>query len=131
MLVSTDLYLQALGLHHLYFGFDGLVLVTNCDKIIPGMIMAALRLNIPSILISGGPMLAGRFKGRFIDLSTCFEAVGSYSTGKYSDGDIEELENEIENFGLAVVVLLPFHFGLRMRVLFAGSKWGGRLRSHH
>jgi dihydroxy-acid dehydratase len=74
--------------------FDGLVLVPNCDKIIPGMIMAALRLNIPSIVISGGPMLAGSFKGRSVDLSSCFEAVGSYSTGKYSDEDIEVLENE-------------------------------------
>ena len=93
-LASREIVADSIESVAIAHGFDGLVLVTNCDKIIPGMIMAALRLNIPSILISGGPMLAGRFKGRFIDLSTCFEAVGSYSTGKYSDGDIEELENE-------------------------------------
>jgi dihydroxy-acid dehydratase len=75
-------------------GFDGLVMVTNCDKIVPGMIMAALRLNIPSIVVSGGPMLAGRFKGRSVDLSTCFEAAGSYSSGKYTDEDIKLLEDE-------------------------------------
>ena len=75
-------------------GFDGIVLVPNCDKIIPGMVMAALRLNIPSILISGGPMLPGRFKGNRVDLSTCFEAVGSYKMGKYSDEDISLLEDE-------------------------------------
>jgi len=75
-------------------GFDGLVLVPNCDKIIPGMIMAALRLNIPSILISGGPMLAGKFKDRSIDFSDCYEAVGSYKTGKYSLKDLEEIEEE-------------------------------------
>jgi len=93
-LASREIVADSIESVAIAHGFDGLVLVTNCDKIIPGMIMAALRLNIPSILISGGPMLAGRFKGRFIDLSSCFEAVGSYSTGKYSDGDIEELENE-------------------------------------
>ncbi|MBN1298427.1 MAG: dihydroxy-acid dehydratase [Actinobacteria bacterium] len=75
-------------------GFDGIVLVTNCDKIVPGMIMAALRLNIPSIVVSGGPMLAGRFKDKSVDLSTCFEAAGSYKTGRYSDEDIKMLENE-------------------------------------
>ena len=93
-LASREIVADSIESVSIAHGFDGLILVPNCDKIIPGMIMAALRLNIPSILISGGPMLAGRFKGRSIDLSTCFEAVGSYSTGKYSDGDIEDLENE-------------------------------------
>jgi len=74
--------------------FDGLVLVTNCDKIVPGMIMAALRLNIPSIVISGGPMLAGKFRGMDIDYSTCYEAIGMYRKGKYSDKDLYEIEEE-------------------------------------
>jgi len=74
--------------------FDALVLVTNCDKIVPGMIMAALRLNIPSIVISGGPMLAGRFKEKDIDYSTCYEAIGMYGKGKYSDEDLYEIEEE-------------------------------------
>lgn len=75
-------------------GFDGIVLVPNCDKIVPGMIMAALRLNIPAILVSGGPMLAGRFKNDFMDLNSCFVAAGGYSTGKYSDEYIRILEEE-------------------------------------
>ncbi len=62
--------------------FDGLVLIPNCDKIVPGMLMAALRLNIPSILFSGGPMLAGNLNGEAIDLTSVFEAVGKFSAGK-------------------------------------------------
>ncbi len=74
--------------------FDGLVLISSCDKIVPGMIMAALRLNIPSIMISGGPMLAGKFKGEDIDYSTCYEAIGKYKKGKYTDEDLREIEEE-------------------------------------
>ncbi|MFI5354661.1 MAG: dihydroxy-acid dehydratase [Desulfobaccales bacterium] len=70
---------------------DGLVLVANCDKIIPGMLMAALRLNIPAILISGGPMLAGRFKGREVDLITVFEGVGAVRAGKICEDELKEL----------------------------------------
>jgi len=70
---------------------DGLILVANCDKIIPGMLMAALRLNIPAILISGGPMLAGRFKGQAVDLITVFEGVGAVKAGKISEADLKEL----------------------------------------
>ena len=74
--------------------FDGLVLISSCDKIVPGMIMAALRLDIPSIVISGGPMLAGKFKGEDIDYSTCYEAIGKYKKGKYTDEDLREIEEE-------------------------------------
>lgn len=74
--------------------FDGLVLISSCDKIVPGMIMAALRLNVPSIMISGGPMLAGKFKGEDIDYSTCYEAIGKYKKGKYTDEDLREIEEE-------------------------------------
>ena len=70
---------------------DGLILVANCDKIIPGMLMAALRLNIPAILISGGPMLAGRFKGQAVDLITVFEGVGAVKGGKISEDELKEL----------------------------------------
>ena len=93
-LASREIVADSIESVSIAHGFDGLVLVPNCDKIIPGMIMAALRLNIPSIVISGGPMLAGSFKGRSVDLSTCFEAIGGYRSGKYSDEDIEVLENE-------------------------------------
>ena len=61
--------------------FDGLVFIPNCDKIVPGMVMAALRLNIPSVVVSGGPMLAGKFKDKEVSLSTMFEAVGSVESG--------------------------------------------------
>jgi dihydroxy-acid dehydratase len=93
-LASRELIADSIEAVCMAHSFDGLVLVPNCDKIIPGMIMAAVRLNIPSILISGGPMLAGKFKGRDIDLSDCFEAVGMYKSGKYSSSDLEEIENE-------------------------------------
>ncbi|MHB0975564.1 MAG: dihydroxy-acid dehydratase [Candidatus Aquicultorales bacterium] len=68
--------------------FDALVLVTDCDKITPGMIMAAMRINIPSILVSGGPMLTGRYRGKELDLISVFEAVGAYEAGKM---DAQEL----------------------------------------
>ncbi|HZE21277.1 MAG TPA: dihydroxy-acid dehydratase [Desulfobaccales bacterium] len=70
---------------------DGLVLVANCDKIIPGMLMAALRLNLPAVLISGGPMLAGRFKGQAVDLISVFEGVGAVKAGKICEDDLKEL----------------------------------------
>jgi len=74
------------------YPFDGLVLIPNCDKIIPGMMMAALRLNIPAVLVSGGPMLAGRFKGRTVDLISVFEAVGKVAAGTMSEDELTELE---------------------------------------
>jgi dihydroxy-acid dehydratase len=74
--------------------FDGLVLVPNCDKIIPGMIMAALRVNIPAIVISGGPMLTGCFEGREVDLITVFEAVGRVQAKTMSEKELTRLEEE-------------------------------------
>jgi dihydroxy-acid dehydratase len=72
--------------------FDGLVFIPNCDKIIPGMLMAAGRLNIPAIFVSGGPMMAGRFGGENVDLKTVFEGVGKYKTGQMSDEELTALE---------------------------------------
>jgi dihydroxy-acid dehydratase len=77
-------------------GFDALVFVTNCDKIIPGMLMAAVRLNLPAIVVSGGPMLAGRLGSnngiKHVDLSSVFEAVGKVARGKMSREELEQLE---------------------------------------
>ena len=73
-------------------GFDGLVLIPNCDKIVPGMLMAAARLNIPSVVVSGGPMLAGRHQGKDISVSNLFEAAGRFEAGKISAEELEELE---------------------------------------
>ena len=72
--------------------FDGLVLIPNCDKIIPGMLMAAARLNIPSIVVSGGPMLAGRYQGKNISVSTMFEAAGLYEAGKIDAVELDSME---------------------------------------
>ena len=74
--------------------FDALVLIPNCDKIVPGMMMAAVRLNIPAIVISGGPMLAGKFKGKDVSLSTMFEAVGAFENGTMLEGDLCDMENK-------------------------------------
>ena len=72
--------------------FDGLVLIPNCDKIVPGMVMAALRLNIPAIVCSGGPMLAGNFAGKKTSLSQMFEAVGAYKAGTLDEAGLREAE---------------------------------------
>ncbi|MDR2865453.1 MAG: dihydroxy-acid dehydratase [Spirochaetaceae bacterium] len=73
--------------------FDALIFIPNCDKIVPGMLMAAARLNIPSVFVSGGPMLAGRdTKGKALTLTTMFEAVGAVSAGKMSEGELARLE---------------------------------------
>lgn len=73
--------------------FDALVLVPNCDKIIPGMLMAAARLNLPAVVVSGGPMLAGRYRGKDIDLNTVFEAVGAVSAGRMTEAEMAEIED--------------------------------------
>ncbi|MEG0770563.1 MAG: dihydroxy-acid dehydratase [Clostridia bacterium] len=73
--------------------FDALVFIPNCDKIVPGMLMAAARINIPSIFVSGGPMLPGKVNGKDVSLSTLFEAVGSFSSGKISKNELCEIED--------------------------------------
>ena len=72
--------------------FDGLVLIASCDKVVPGMIMGASRVNVPSIVVTGGPMDSGRYKGKNVDLITVFEAVGANSAGKMSEDEVYELE---------------------------------------
>ncbi len=74
------------------YPFDGIVIIPNCDKIIPGMLMACARVNIPSIMISGGPMLAGNYKNSCVDLITVFEAIGKYSKGEIDDNEMSEIE---------------------------------------
>lgn len=76
-------------------GFDALVMVTNCDKIIPGMAMSALEINIPTIILSGGPMLPGRVGRGRADLSTIFEGIGKRIAGKINDGELAELERSV------------------------------------
>lgn len=81
--------IEAMAVGH---AFDGLVLIPNCDKIIPGMLMAAARINIPAIVVSGGPMLAGRHKGRNISVSTMFEAAGRFEAGKLDAAELDTME---------------------------------------
>jgi dihydroxy-acid dehydratase len=73
-------------------GFDALVLVPNCDKVVPGMLMAAARLNLPTVVVSGGPMLAGKFNNKSVDLSSVFEAVGAVKAGNMSIEELNQLE---------------------------------------
>lgn len=81
--------IEAMAIGH---KFDGLVLIPNCDKIVPGMLMAAARLNIPAIVMSGGPMMAGRYLGQDISVSTMFEAAGKFESGKINAEELHEME---------------------------------------
>ena len=91
-LVTRELIADSIECMVKAHGLDGLVLVPNCDKIVPGMLMAALRVNVPSVVISGGPMLAGRYKGRDISLSTLFEAVGAVEANKMTLDELHQME---------------------------------------
>ncbi|MGE5583038.1 MAG: dihydroxy-acid dehydratase [Bacillota bacterium] len=91
-LASRELIADSIESMVIAHAFDGLVLIPNCDKIIPGMLMAAGRINLPAIVISGGPMLAGSFRGERADLNSLFEGVGAVSAGKMSENDLKELE---------------------------------------
>ncbi|MGE5372231.1 MAG: dihydroxy-acid dehydratase [Solirubrobacterales bacterium] len=89
---SRELIADSVEIMATAHGFDALVFIPNCDKVVPGMLMAAARLNIPSIFVSGGPMLAGNFKGQRVSLNNVFMAVGSVSSGAMTEEDLEILE---------------------------------------
>ena len=91
-LVTRDLIADSTEAMALAHGFDGLVMVPNCDKNVPGLLMAAARVNIPTVFVSGGPMLAGRVEGKKTSLSSMFEAVGAYNAGKITDAKLYEYE---------------------------------------
>ena len=92
-LVTRDLIADSTECMALAHQFDALVMVPNCDKNVPGLLMAAARINIPTVFVSGGPMLAGRVHGQKTSLSSMFEAVGAYAAGKMSEEEVEEFEN--------------------------------------
>jgi dihydroxy-acid dehydratase len=94
-LVTRDLIADSTESMAMAHAFDALVMVPNCDKNVPGLLMAAARVNIPTVFVSGGPMLAGRVKGEKRSLSSMFEAVGAYSAGNMSIEDVEEFENKV------------------------------------
>ena len=91
-LASRELIADSVEIVAQAHAFDALVLIPNCDKIIPGMLMAAARLNLPAIVVSGGPMLAGRLDGRAVDLADVFMAVGAVSRGEMTEADLDRLE---------------------------------------
>lgn len=93
-LVTRDLIADSTEAMAMAHCFDALVMVPNCDKNVPGLLMAAARINIPTIFVSGGPMLAGKMKGKRTCLSDMFEAVGAYNAGKISIDEVEEYENK-------------------------------------
>lgn len=93
-LVTRDLIADSTEAMALAHQFDALVMVPNCDKNVPGLLMAAARVNVPTVFVSGGPMLAGRVKGEKRSLSSMFEAVGSYAAGTISEEDLLEFENK-------------------------------------
>ena len=124
---------------------DGLVMIPNCDKIVPGMLMAAGRLNIPTVVVSGGPMLAGRWKGRDISVSTMFEAAGKFEAGELSADEMEAMEfracpscgscaglftantmnslTEVLGMGLAGNGTIPAAYSGRRRMLAKKAGW--------
>ena len=93
-LVTRDLIADSTECMAMAHGFDGLVMVPNCDKNVPGLLMAAARLNLPTIFVSGGPMLAGTVKGCKVSFSAASEAVGAYAAGKISDEELLEYEEK-------------------------------------
>lgn len=94
-LVTRDLIADSTEAMAMAHQFDALVMVPNCDKNVPGLLMAAARINVPTVFVSGGPMLAGKVKGQKRSLSSMFEAVGSYSAGTMTAEEVEEFENKV------------------------------------
>ncbi|WP_343210525.1 dihydroxy-acid dehydratase [Anaerolentibacter hominis] len=94
-LVTRDLIADSTEAMAMAHAFDALVMVPNCDKNVPGLLMAAARINVPTIFVSGGPMLAGRVHGQKRSLSSMFEAVGSYAAGTMTEEDVTEFEQKV------------------------------------
>ncbi|MBO5363353.1 MAG: dihydroxy-acid dehydratase [Clostridia bacterium] len=94
-LVTRDLIADSTEAMVMAHGFDGLVMIPNCDKNVPGLLMAAARLNVPTVFVSGGPMLAGRVGGKKRSLSSMFEAVGAYKAGKIDEAQLTEFERKV------------------------------------
>lgn len=93
-LASRELIADSVEAVAIAHGFDALVMIPNCDKVVPGMLMAAARVNIPTVMISGGPMMAGRVKDKTVSLSNVFEAVGAVKAGKMTEEELYEFEEK-------------------------------------
>ena len=130
-LASRELIADSIEVTAKAHAFDGLVLVPNCDKIVPGMLMAAARLNLPAIVVSGGPMLAGRHPDTSndsrIDLATVFEAVGAVHAGRMSAGDAVRHGR----CRLSHMRFLRRHVYRQFHELSDGSPWHGPSGKRH
>lgn len=92
-LVTRELIADSIECVAMAHAFDALVMIPNCDKIVPGMLMAAARLDLPTVVVSGGPMLAGRYRGKRLSLTTMFEAVGAVAAGKMDESELTAMES--------------------------------------
>ena len=95
-LVTRDLIADSTECMAIAHQFDALVMVPNCDKNVPGLLMAAARVNVPTVFVSGGPMLAGHVNGKKRSLSSMFEAVGAYSAGTMTEDEVREFDEAFE-----------------------------------
>ena len=126
-LASRELIADSIEIMAMAHPFDALVFIPNCDKIIPGMLMAALRLNIPSIFISGGPMLAGEMEGKAVDLISVFEGVGAVKAKKMTEASLKQLE-DCACPGLRILLR---HVYRQFHELRYGSSGAGASRKRH
>ncbi|QEK11435.1 dihydroxy-acid dehydratase [Crassaminicella thermophila] len=130
-LASRELIADSIEAMAIAHGFDGLVLIPNCDKIVPGMLMAAARLNIPSVVVSGGPMRAGEHNGKALDFSSVIEAVGSFKDQKISEEELEELaKKSCPGCGSCSGLFTANSMNCLTEVLGMGLPYNGTAMSH-
>lgn len=130
-LASRELIADSIEAMAMAHGFDALVLIPNCDKIVPGMLMAAARLNIPSVVVSGGPMLAGKKNGKVYDFNSAMEGVGACKDGTMSQGELEELAmNSCPGCGSCSGLFTANSMNCLTEALGMGIPYNGTAASH-
>ena len=131
-LPSRELIMDSVEVMTRAHALDGLVLVPNCDKIIPGMAMAAAELNLPAIVVSGGPMMAGQHNGRILDLNSVFEGVGQRGAGKIDDAALQDIEdNACPGCGSCSGMFTANTMNCMMEVLGLGLPGNGTIPAVH
>ena len=131
-LPSRELIMDSVEVMTRAHALDGLVLVPNCDKIIPGMAMAAAELNLPAIVVSGGPMMAGQHNGRTLDLNSVFEGVGQRGAGKIDDAALQDIEdNACPGCGSCSGMFTANTMNCMMEVLGLGLPGNGTIPAVH
>ncbi|MDB3085503.1 dihydroxy-acid dehydratase [Clostridioides difficile] len=130
-LASRELIADSIEAMAMAHGFDALVLIPNCDKIVPGMLMAAARLNIPSVVVSGGPMLSGRKNGKVYDFNSAMEGVGACKDGAMSEEELEELAmNSCPGCGSCSGLFTANSMNCLTEALGMGIPYNGTAASH-